>query len=118
DTELFRALLDEQFAAARVERRKQMLPGGRVVDVLRAAGDTDQLLDLVVVRRHVLIADGPVVAPAVLHALGLEVERTEAVAAAPPEQRPATHGAQPRPGEFRARRDRVGVFFRNRNSPG
>src|SRR5439155_2060268 len=50
DAELFRALLDEQFAAARVERRKQALPGGRVVDVLRAAGDTDQRLDLVVVR--------------------------------------------------------------------
>ena len=80
DAELFRAFLDEQFAAAGVERRKQMLPGGRVVDVLRAAGDADQRLDLVVVRGHVFVADRPVFAPVVLHALGLEVERTEATA--------------------------------------
>ena len=113
DAKLFGALLDEHFAATRVKRREQMLPTRRVRDVLGTARHPDQILDFVVVRRHVLVADRPVFAPTVLQALGLEVERAEAVAAASPQQRSPAHGAQPRPGEFRAGRHPVGVFFGN-----
>src|SRR5260221_5584822 len=57
--------------------------------------DTDQQLDLVVIRRDVLIADGPIEAESV-PALRLEVVRTVAERNAPPVIRaPAQHACPP-----------------------
>src|SRR5439155_13881606 len=72
-----------------------------------------QLLHFVTVRRYVIVADGPVFTPALLHALSLEIKWTESVAAASPKVCATADGAQARPGKLSSRCEGVRVFFRD-----
>src|SRR5207244_3874890 len=70
-----------------------------VVHLFGAAGYANQRFDFVIVRSEFLVSEGPILAPAVLHALRLEVKRAKTITAPTPKVRAAAHGAQARPRE-------------------
>ena len=83
---------------------------GQLVDAFGQPGDPDVVLDEVVVGRDVVVAEGPVVAEAVVGG-GLEVDVGEAVALSAPHVRPPAHHLHAAlPGERLAARGRVGLF--------
>src|SRR5262245_5425192 len=84
NTEFVGSLLNEPLAAARPEWWKQILPDGCVVNFLCPSCDSNQSFDSFVVRGYVIVADRPVVAPAILQALGFEIQRAKTIAVAPP----------------------------------
>ena len=83
DVHLAERLLQQPLAAARRRRRQEELAPGQRVGIVGAAADANQLLDLVVVRRHVRVADRPGDLPAVFRG-ALEVEIGVAQAHAAP----------------------------------
>src|SRR3546814_6026406 len=70
--------------------------------------DADICLDIVVPRRHVVIADRPIAGDA-LALVGFEVARAPAEAPAPPDQRFSAERARPDPAELLAVLERIGV---------
>ena len=68
------ALLQQPFAAAERGRRQMIAAAGQRILIVIAAADADQLIDFVVVRRDVLVADRPRDLPAVaLRAREIEI---------------------------------------------
>src|SRR5437763_4311996 len=105
DVQLVRGLLDQQLVAARARRR--LKHAVRLIgEVLFAAEQADQPVDLVVLGGDIVVRDGPVVAQAIA-ALPLEVVRAEAERVpAPVVGAAAPHAARP-PAELGARGGRV-----------
>src|SRR5262249_14748333 len=73
DIEVVAGFLDDQFGAARLWWR-QGKPVWRAGDIFFRAEDADVALDFVVVRREVVIADGPVGTETIAR-VGTEVDR-------------------------------------------
>ena len=85
------AAFDQQFVAARLRRGQEEVAVRGVLDARLFAEDADELLDLVVVRRDVFVANRPVEAESVAR-LRLEVVRPHAQRdAAPMVGPPAEH---------------------------
>src|SRR5947207_3140100 len=102
DVQLLRRFLDQELVAPRLRRRLEDAVG-LVREVLQVlAEDADELIDLVVIRLQVLIADRPVVAETV-ERLAHEIVRPEPQRdAAPVIGSPAEH-ARAKPVELVAR---------------
>src|SRR5439155_25433426 len=99
DTQLSCDFIDDHFSATRIERRQKTFACWCVVHLFGAAGYANQRFDFVIVRSEFLVSEGPILAPAVLHALRLEVKRAKTITAPTPKVRAAAHGAQARPRE-------------------
>src|SRR4051812_42900208 len=89
--EIVRRLLHEQLVAARLRRREEFAVR-LVVDAFLAAEHSDEVVDPVVERREILIADRPVVAESIAR-LAAEVFGAEAERDAPPVVGAATEHA-------------------------
>ena len=85
DAQLCGAFPDQHFAAPRVEGGEQAFARRRVVNPFGTSGNTDELLDSLIIGLDIFVANGPIFSPPVLKALGLEVEWTETIAAAAPQ---------------------------------
>src|SRR5207249_4918466 len=105
DAQLVGRLLDEQLVAAWLGRRLEDAVG-MIAQPLVASEQTDQTIDAVVVRLHVLVADRPIVAESI-ERLPLEVVGAEAQRDAAPVVRAAAEHAGAPPAELRAGRGGV-----------
>ena len=96
-------------AAARERHRRQVVPVGKLRQLLARAAHADEVLHAVVVRLEVAVADGPVFAVAVA-ARRLELVVAEPVALARPAERPPADLTSADPHERLAGRERVRVL--------
>ena len=105
DTHFCSTLHHEQFVQTR-RRRRQKVAVRLVVKTVPVTENSDELIDFVVPRRHVVVPYGPVV-PKAVEAVSAEVVRTEPQRNAPPVVRTPAQHARPEPIPLRA--GRVGV---------
>ena len=107
--------LDEQLVAARARRRlKDAI--GLVGQVLDRAEDPDELIDLVVIRLEVVVADWPVVAEPV-DAPAAEIVRAESQRDPPPVIRAPAEHARAEPVEPLANHGRIRLALQRPSAP-
>ena len=104
----FNAIPQQNLSATHFHRRQKLSVGQHFIS-FRCSGDADILLDDVVVRRKIRIADRPIIAISVA-ARRFEIVRAPAITLPAPHQRSSAQYAQPLPGKRLVRRCAVRIF--------
>jgi hypothetical protein len=116
DAERARGFLKQSLAAARSGWRLEKRAARKAIRIVGAAAHTDELFDLVVVRRDILVGDWPRDLPSVR--LGpLEIEIGQSKADASPDIRLPAMPPDPIEIERPAIRRQVGLFLRIEKEP-
>src|SRR6266852_3984144 len=109
DVELVASLLDHQFGAAGFGRRQEDAVGG-AGDIFFRSEHADVGIHFVVIRREILVSDGPIVAETIARG-GFEIDGSEAQRDAAPVIGAAADDAGTKPLEIRAGSGGVGLAF-------